>query len=397
MVENLFYEKVLESVTSDNNYHIIYNFTSKKRKIFVDDTLLRLFEYDLGKYNYEKRKFKNFENEDFSFYSLFPTLVVKDEEKFNEKINEYIETILKWDENNKTKDAPLDKRIKYYLTILMLNATTYDFQNPIQYIDRVNEFYNDKTLENLQTSAKHYIATLNNNIEYKIIKNLVSDETPYAFVSQLTNNIKGTEVIYEMPRLCYGINEENGEKVVYIYSLQMSKEKKSGEINNEYRKKVNRFLYKINKGIPEDDEILNVTHNSIVALTIFMSVMHNEGINKIKVPSALPIRLNAARLKHEKTSEGLLRMSDDTETYDMIVYNEKIILKDYTNMIDKFIQNFMRLDYHFSNLNIKSFPTENNENSLILDLRNLECNSEILEDICNTISESYVNSKRNIK
>ncbi|HHW69023.1 MAG TPA: hypothetical protein GX747_01605 [Tenericutes bacterium] len=402
MVEKIFYEEVLKEVTTLNNLSINYNFKSDKREIYVDDTLKKVFENELSSFERNQKKQKSlnddYEMEDFQLYSYFPTMVVKDEKIFNQKLNEHIAIVLKHFEDTDPKDIKIESKIKYYLIHLMGNATSYDFQNPIEYIDKVNNFFTDKSFEHLKETTECYIKTLGQNIKYSIIDNTGYKETPHSFISYITNNIDGVNVSYKLPRVLYGINEENGEKVAYIYTVQMKNEfiDTVYEVNKKYNKKINKLLYKINEGIDPNDDIIAVTHNAIYALTTFLAVAYNEGIRKFKVPPYLIVRNNRKMIDHELKSQYLLRMSDDVDTYDEIADDVKNLLRIQTNMIVKFIMNFMRLNHHFDNMNIKSFPTENDESCLIFNLEGLECNNSILSDICNTISEKYY-EKENTK
>lgn len=80
--------------------------------------------------------------------SNYPTLIIKNQKLFLEKLTKYINTAL----SKNLKFPPFTKdikknQIKSLITYLFVNATTEEFLNPIKLIDKNIDFLNDETLD----------------------------------------------------------------------------------------------------------------------------------------------------------------------------------------------------------------------------------------------------------
>ncbi len=247
--------------------------------------------------------------------------------------------------------------IDFILTTLWSNVTDVDLVNPINYLEKRINFLSDP-LYDFDSKIVYLkdIEFLNNStIEYSINLNNPIYETPYCFSSSI-NREKEKNEIYELPNIYYGISDDT----CYIYAIKGIE--KSKKISNEYTKKIDRLLYKVNKDIDYNydlDDIKEVTPNAIVALTIFIKILKENGINKINVIDYMPIRYSA---KEKTLNFKLKKMKEKEFSNTQIEQKREEFLIELNriqaNITDKFIRNFIRLQYQLGNIDIISYPKD---------------------------------------
>lgn len=333
--------------------------------------------------------------ETFSIDSFKPTLIINDKEKFVDLLCEYVKLCDSY--NNFFKKYDIDGRIKGYLTVMWSNATYEDFANPCLFIQKLINFYKNKLCSGDVTVYNQSVESLNySDILIKDVKQDIRMETPYAF----TPILKDHEDEYELPTISYGIDND----ICYIYAVQ----NKQKEINSSYQKKIKRILYKLNGGVLEletdeyldykngDDyypeNISDVSPASIVSLSIFLDVLKNAGINKVKVITLLPIRAEARTKAFKKRYQYKKEYSklNDKELEKLLLEYERENLRTSQNLSDKLIRNFRRLEAQTDNCQITSFPMEFDE-YLHLNVKDYKYGSnEILDDV---IKKDYNISK----
>lgn len=304
------------------------------------------------------------------------TLIIKDLNVFLYKLTEYINTekskkrfiynFLKTNEND---------YVKSLISFLMVNASINDFNEPDKFITKYIEFLNDKTFDEFNNEK---IIDINNTpFQCKLkIKNYLQStmmETPNNMEFTLINN---DDKEFNLPTISYGIKtNELGEKECYIYSI-LNKEKKEfkDEEEEKFKKRISRLLYKVNKGIEKDEDIYNVSPSSIISLSIFLSILKNKNIDKIKVVPYLPIRY----LSREITSYNVKDTEEYQERNDFI----------QSNATNKFLNTFLRLVHHRDDLKIESYPLESDDLlTLKLTKQNSKIDNDLLNEIASTISK----------
>lgn len=278
-------------------------------------------------------------------YSI-PTLVIKDKETFYKKLFEFVNCIDEvytrfcqtppnfWDMD---RDFEVNN-IKALLFMIWFNATPQDFGNPVEFLDRYINFIKDETFSKYkQETTLGKLSIQNKNVYNMVIKlqsyEMASDmETPYCFRFSIygTDKEGKKHKVYELPRVLYGITEdENGEKVGYIYSIKDYCRNKNGEVRScfnrvsqslrrgvlsgeseEYiayaevqdikkqleglsgkeRITLERKLLKIGSEPERPTSCENISEVSppfIISLFLTLYLMKKEGIKKIKVPDLL--------------------------------------------------------------------------------------------------------------
>jgi len=324
-----------------------------------------------------------------NFGDSMPILMINNKEQIVNFLEQYFNECDR--HPNIYSNCTLEERIKIYLTLIWSNATYEDFANPTVFIKRRIEFYHNKMLSYENMDYAQSVRVLDDST-IKIRDSLqdIRQETPYLFGVAIEKNGD----IFELPQISYGI--QNGE--CYIYAIQREK---LSELNS-YGKKINRKLYKINSGVfdAETEEykdykeglddyhpenISEVSPSAILALTIFLNMLNRSGIEKIKVVSLLPVRYNSKELAFSKKYESKLKRQDltDMELRKLLLEYKKEMLRIQQNLTEKLIRNFRRLEFHFDNCTITSYPMEFDE-YLHMNVREFQIsNNDFINEILN--------------
>lgn len=316
------------------------------------------------------------------------TLVIKDEELFFNKLEKYINLEKELGRKSVKFYRDIEKNsLKLLLAYLFVNAEVEDFKNPIEYLERIIYFLEDSTFDYLKQGIAISLgqSLLNSNLEIKNIKQSVLMET--ANKIEISLRSKENE-IFKLPSISYGIKSINNEKECYIYSILNSKQE-----DNKFSKKINRILYKLNKGVLDEEtseylefkegnsnyypeNISDVSPSAVLSLTIFINLLKKVGIKKIKVVPYLPLRYLSRNLvaseKAETIKENLIKRNDAIQS----------------NITDKLIRTIRRVSYHIKDLEIVSFPYELSEFlELNLGENKINSNNELLSDVTDNIDK----------
>lgn len=173
------------------------------------------------------------------------------------------------------------KLFKEYEYILMIRSTTMslltriwlrmddnDFNDVISFLKKELDFYKDRTLDKYRTEI--YISSYEGIDSYAECNiNESWDETTRSMNFRLENSGES----HTISRVLYDIRSENGIKVCYIYGVQ-------NNLFNITNKRIERKLYKLNKGIDNP----KVHPNQLYSLILFLEILKKEGITTIKVP-----------------------------------------------------------------------------------------------------------------
>ena len=300
----------------------------------------------------------------------FPTLEINNLNLFFKKLEEYL--LLEKDKNRKSYNFLKNKPHEYYKLLigcLFTNATTEDFRNPISFIDKEIAFLNDTTFNYLNNGISFELGSnfKDSKLEIKNESQSIMMETPYKMTFKFTKIINDKLVSYQLPTISYGIKEnDKGEKECYVYSILNSETKESNnEDEKEFKKKISRLLYKVNKNVHDESEesINDVSPSAVIALSIFMSLLKKENITIVKGVPYLPLRYLSRDI-----------MANDLSKKER---NDNI----QTNLTNKFIRTFNRVAYHTNGIEINSYPYEYDE-YLNVKLNNInEINNDLLDEI----------------
>lgn len=284
-----------------------------------------------------------------------PILMINNCEQFVNLLCEYVDECDK--HNNMFSNYDLKVRIKGYLSLVWSNAIYEDFASPLMFLKKRIGFYQDKSLKIEKEIYKDDVEQLyESNILIYSVPQDIRMETPNAFkiIIKKDNNS------YELPSISYGIY--NNE--CYIYAIQ----NKQDSNLNDYQKKIKRSIYKMNSGVEqyndyELENISDVSPSTLISLSIFFDELSKNNIDKIKIISLLPVRYNSKELAFEKKYADKLSSKEhnDEELKKLLLDYKLENLRIQKNLSEKLIRNFRRLESHFGNCMVTSYPMEFDE------------------------------------
>ena len=372
LIEEIFFSQVLPNLKNGSIEIPIYN-TNSNGDIFTFNVFVDAYD------------------ETSPYY-----LCIQDKEKLVNSLYEYMQIMLSND-SSINKQNIYDK-IKYYLTLLWVNATYEDLRNPVRFIQKYIDFNNNPLFEDEFTYASNIEALNDADIDVIIKREPANMETPYSFNAQINLFDNGKENNYYLPSICYGVSGD----ICYIYSIQNSGMFAS---NPGFEKKIKRLLYKMNENVSShesedfkeykrlekqgnnmEDEfypenISDVSVSAILALTVFMDSLNDMNIKNIKVVPFLPIRYKNRKSEYEKKYQLKLKQLKVDEIKELKQNLEEKRLLIQSNLTNKFIRDFMRLKHHFNGIDILSYPMEIDE-YLSININNMEChNNKLIENI----------------
>lgn len=381
LIEEIFFNQILPNLKNGSIEIPIYN-TNSNGDIFTFNVLVDAYD------------------ETSPYY-----LCIQDKEKLINSLYEYMKIMLSND-SSINKQNIYDK-IKYYLTLLWVNATYEDLRNPVRFIQKYIDFNNNPLFEDEFTYASNIESLNDADIDVIIKREPANMETPYSFNAQINLFDNGKENNYYLPSICYGVSGD----ICYIYSIQNSGMFAS---NPEFEKKIKRLLYKMNENVSShesedfkeykrlekqgnnmEDEfypenISDVSVSAILALTVFMDSLNDMDIKNIKVVPFLPIRYKNRKSEYEKKYQLKLKQLKVDEIKELKQNLEEKRLLIQSNLTNKFIRDFMRLKHHFNGIGILSYPMEVDE-YLSININNMEChNNKLIENILsNKVQDDY--------
>ena len=326
---------------------------------------------------------------------LIPTLVIKNKERFNKLLTDYLNLakskydLTKYYEALDFSDIKNHEQVinKIVLTTLWANATYDDFSESEEFIKRQIAFLKDDTFSKYnEPTIIGYSEMLGGYVEIENISEPILNETPTSLKISLIE--PETNERYTFPLVRYGI--EDGK--CYIYAVQ--KNKKFDE-ENSFKKKVNRRLFKIGENFDtkndtyenyKEGNLKDVSASFVVASNIALGLLSSEGINDIVIPSILIERWNAketnilVRSEREKNSEEYIDTNKDE--HDQI----------QSNLTEKLLRTFLRIVSHNKTFEVASYPFDIDSSLHIKTSPELDCNNSLLNETF-LIGEK-VNSKK---
>lgn len=200
----------------------------------------------------------------------------------------------RWEKNN-------------FFELIWLRATPQDFNNPEEFLKKQAQMMKDTTFEKYDEETylgkleclNNHIITIKNGIARTWDENFRQMEITIYDKEHYNNKELWNRPHYTLPVIRYGIYEKDGKKICSIGSIQ-HKADSSDEEN--LKKKMDRQKYKVNKDIPQEDT-KKVEPKNVIALSIFINLLHREGITDIEVPSMYVLDHEY----HRKRNKYLLR------------------------------------------------------------------------------------------
>lgn len=352
---------------SDELPNFVFDFREKKAIEFIEEVLANhVQKYDPEKARRIIEKIKaRCENNDIT-----PVMVVNDYKKFFEYLRIIYEKHIelhfqrvdmsffpRWEKEN-------------LFELIWLRATPDDFNNSEEFLRRQAEMICDTTFDKFnEETFLGKLEFLDNNIlcvKNGIARSWDENSREMEFIIYDKDYYKKKELLYrpqyKLPVIRYGIRKRNGKKVCYIGSIQ---NKTYDYKKSALQEMIDAKRYKVNEGVDEEG-ISQVEPKCILSLSLFVNLLHKEGITDIEVPGLYVLDYEY----HEKRSNRLLKEFNEKWTEqkkqkhpdcyerELFSLNRSCGKQELISEIksERLISIVRRLMYHYQSANIKSHP-----------------------------------------
>ena len=314
---------------------------------------------------------------------LIPTLVIKNKESFNKLLTEYLTLartkydLTKYYEALEFSDIKNHEQVinKLILTTLWANATYDDFSDSEEFLRKQISFLKDNTFsEYNEPTIIGYSEMLGGYVEIENISEPILNETPNSLKISLVE--PETNEKYTFPLVRYGIKDGK----CYIYAVQKNKK---FDIDNNFKKKVNRKLFKIGENFDtkndtyenyKEGNLKDVSASFVVASNIALGLLSSKGINDIVVPSILIERWNA------KEKNIFVRSGREENKEEYIETNKDEHNEIQRNLTEKLLRTFLRIISHNNTFEVMSYPFDIDSSLHIRTSPELDCNNSLLNE-----------------
>lgn len=239
------------------------------------------------------------------------TIEVNDAYKFFNYLKDIVnESIKLYHEYNEKKFAR--NYAMYLLKHIWLRMGIEDFSNVNNFLDKQLQFVKNRKLD---TKEKEYVT---DNVIKQTIVNNVYDETTRSMVFTINEDDK----TYELPHILYDIDDND---ICYIYAVQSSKGNKD--------KKIERKLYKLNKGIINP----NIHPSKVYSIILFINELKKNDITKIRVPSMQVLSYDYHEILSRQVYDNLKNIETKIKDKNNDITKEEYeyVLNMYNNMYEK--------------------------------------------------------------
>ncbi len=375
------YKNVTREFITETLYQILFsedlpNFKFEFREDeaieFIENTLKSYSEkYDFNKEKSQKIlqaiKQKSDENTET------PVMIVKDYKQFFELLRQLYEKQIELYFLRTGMSGFTRYEKNNFFEQIWLRATPDDFNNPEEFLRKQVDMVNDTTFEKYnEETCLGKIAFLDNNI--LCVRNGIArtwDENSREIEITIydKNHYDNKELLvrpnYTLPVIRYGLYEKNGKRICYIGSIQ-DKSWPRGEYN-DLEQEINKKRYKANEGVLKEDTY-KVEPKHLLALSIFINLLHKENISEIEVPSLYVLDYDYHTKRNKKILEDFEKgwTEEDIERCPDVYIRELNYFEKAYNKVDliseikteRLLLTFRRLLHHYPNGNVTSYPGE---------------------------------------
>lgn len=363
-VDNIFIPVIIKSRRSQLTTEEIINDIFNQ----AENGVVKIGDETEGVWSFYPRFYTIIKSQNNVKNSKYPVLQIPNYRAFVRDVEEYLsvaQTFYKADSSyfglsgaNFSKKLFLD---------LIINASSSDLVNINNYIKTQTSILKDSI-----KCGKFILGFYNGlKITGKITKNHSNLESPYLFDIVFSDDNQDT---FKLPSIYFGFESSK----VYIMAIQNLNK----QPQNNLSKKLDRYFRKVNKDVPTDDIISNVSPNSLVSLTIFLSYCSQLNKTEIIAPSFRPIRYHSSKVSGYKQSK-----SADAKYKFLDKHN-----KNQYNITNKFMYLFLRYEFHFPNCETIYADTTQ---KMYLKLSNNKINQS--NNIINEIAQSVKNQNEKQK
>ena len=260
-----------------------------------------------------------------------PTINIPDFNSFEKLVDDYL--VLARDfyaEDQAYFDVDDDEFSKKLFHDLMTNASNFDCCNIENFVkERMQMLASPalpKVVEMGQLQGKKLSMTVS--------KNHSNLEGPYRATFRFTDD-NGEN--FELPTITFGITD----KTCHLFAVQnMNVPKGTNHGKTEkpkVQKDIDRYFRKLNNGVDSEDIIANVSPNALASLTLFNSVIRQQGISELSSPIFMPLRYEGNKIA------GCAKAKSEEERQEFLQKHDR----DQFNITNKLTYLYLRYAYHF--------------------------------------------------
>ncbi len=255
--------------------------------------------------------------------------------------------------------------------MLIIRMTPDDFKHPEDFFERQYKILIDSTFDDYNAGIYYdqgkYLESVSFydglNIKGYNLRTSMNNECSNEFYFEVSD---GTYV-YELPRVRYGIYDNNGLKTCEIGSIQSKSSRDDKMVENELSKRLRLSRTSINKKVSDSELLDSIEPNKLISLILFVKLLYERGIFNISVPSMYVLDLDFHEQlymleKHNFRKKYGVHKIRNNDNYNK-EFRELIKKENNSEFISKtkttdFIRLFDRLVYHFPNIDITNYPNE---------------------------------------
>lgn len=350
-----------------------------------------------------------------------PVMVINDYKKFFEYLRQTYERHIelyfqrrkdstgfnRWEKNN-------------FFEQIWLRATPQDFNNPEEFLKKQAEMIKDTTFEKYDEETylgkleclNNHVVCIKNGIARTWDENFRQMEITIYDKEHYNNKELWNRPHYTLPVIRYGIYEKDGKKICSIGSIQHERGSSDEE---SLKKRIDREKYKVNKDIPEED-IYKVEPKNLIALSIFINLLHKEGITDIEVPSMYVLDYEYHRKRNKYLLKEFKEEWTEVDFYDRQRRQKREKQpEDYEKAYKEFLKMFRKQDLiseikterqlltarrllkHYTRANITAYPEEI-DNYMHIQIPVVkdasEINGELLKELYNLVQALDIENER---
>lgn len=350
-----------------------------------------------------------------------PVMVVNDYKEFFEYLRQAYERHIelyfqrrkdstgfnRWEKNN-------------FFEQIWLRATPQDFNTPEEFLKKQAEMIKDTTFEKYDEETylgkleclNNHVVCIKNGIARTWDENFRQMEITIYDKEHYNNKELWNRPHYTLPVIRYGIYEKDGKKICSIGSIQ---HERGSSDEKSLKKRIDREKYKVNKDIPEED-LYKVEPKNLIALSIFINLLHKEGITDIEVPSIYVLDYEYHRKRNKYLLKEFKQEWTKVDFYDREKRQKREKQpEDYEKAYKEFLKMFRKQDLiseikterqlltarrllkHYPKANITAYPEEI-DNYMHIQIPVVkdanEINGDILKEFYNLVQALDLESER---
>ena len=303
------FKEVVELFVNRTIYDLKSESEVPKINIIFKDEAFKLF-YDVmnNPYQAENAWTPDISEDDIEIlkkqnYQDTPTIYVRDHIYFfkylTDIINHYVKLYEKYNDHRSARAFAIK-----FLKRIWLRLGSTDFNNIEDFLKTQLNFLTNDIFENLknETIIDNYYGlnvTAKNTIGYSW------DEAPLKMKFKIYD--ENNKEYHSLPHIFYGIENDT----CYIYAVQNDRDKHTIP-------RINRLLYKLNKDI----ENPNVHPSMVYSITLFINLLKEYGINKIKIPTLQVLSYDYHKILSDETKISFAKKYNKNFFNDLKYFSE---------------------------------------------------------------------------